>query len=506
MKKLLSVDQLRQWDAATIASEPISSIDLMERAAKACTVWLFRNGFAHRAFTVVCGVGNNGGDGLAIARLLVQASCQVQAVVIVGNAERASADFTENLRRLNALNLHVPIVTDFSTVNDVDVCIDALFGTGLDRKPEGVYQAAIEAMNQKACALVSIDVASGLPADFTTFEPVLLVDADFILTFQQWKEVFFHPKPLANLKRKGDVHVLDIALLDGFRSSAPCTTFTFDRRDAAVRMADRSRFSHKGSFGAAFIAAGSEAMPGAAILSVKAALHSGCGLVFAHVPASVSRSVQTAAPEAMTAADVHPSALSHPFIPEKVTAIACGPGIGTGGEQCNFLLALLDDRRPLVLDADALNLAAIHPLILQKIKSHRNCILTPHPVEFDRLFGTHANLAQRLATAKRQTTDLNAVIHLKGAFSVTVTPDGRTIYHTTGSAAMAVGGSGDALTGLITGLLASGCSREDAVMLGVALHGTAGECYEIDFGRMGLTAGELIERVPQAWRVIQSAR
>lgn len=506
MKKLLSVDQVRQWDAATISGEPIDSIDLMERAAKACVVWLFRNGFAHRSFTVVCGVGNNGGDGLAIARLLARASCKVQAVVIVGDTQRASADFTENVRRLRSLDLEVPVVTDFTTVQTIDVCIDALFGTGLDRKPEGGFQAAIESINAKSCTIVSIDVPSGLPGNPTAFEPVSMVDADHTLTFQQWKEGLFHPKPLANLKRDCCVHVLDIGLLDGFRSSVDCTTFTFDRNDAAARISDRKRFSHKGSFGAAFIAAGSGSMPGAAILSVNAALHSGCGLVFAHVPASVCQMVQQSAPEAMTAADAHPSALSHPSIPEKVTAMACGPGIGTGDEQRSFLLALLDDPRPLVLDADALNLASIHPLILQKIKSHRNSVLTPHPAEFDRLFGKHEGHLQRLNTAKRQAADLNAVIHLKGAYSVTVTPDGKTIYHTTGSAAMAVGGSGDALTGLIAGVWASGYSREDAVLLGVALHGTAGECFEMEFGRMGLTAGELIERVPQAWKILKDAR
>ncbi len=504
MKKLLSVDQIRNWDAATIAHEPIASIDLMERAALSCTTWLVQNGFAHRRFTIVCGIGNNGGDGLAIARQLITAGCAVDAVVLAGDEHRGSRDFTINLQRLRELEPALNWHTQSSDFPKSDVCIDALFGTGLDRPIAGSLRQLVESINAYANTVISIDVPSGLPGIPGAFRVEGMVDANAILNFQQYKEALFHPDSMAGCRRAGKVHVLDIGLWDGFLDTVETRTFTFDRTDAAERIIDRHRFSHKGSFGAAFIAAGSEAMPGAAVLSVKAALRSGCGLVFAQVPAKAKTVVNIAAPEAMTHADAHLTVLSQPSIPEKTTAIACGPGIGIGEHQDAFLLALLTDRRPTVLDADALNAAAVHPSILEAIKKHRNCILTPHPAEFDRLFGAHETLKQRIDTASTKAAELNAVIHIKGAYSVTVLPSGHAVYNTCGSAAMAVGGSGDVLTGLVVGLLAAGYEREIAMLLGAALHGTAGECYEKEYGRMGLTAGALVDFIPQAWKTLRS--
>ena len=504
MKKLLSVEQIRQWDAATIENEPIASVDLMERAAKACTSWLFRHGLAHRRFTVVCGVGNNGGDGLAIARLLLNAGCCVDAIVVLGQPERATRDFQINLERLHVLGAKPSWFDGTGELAPCDVCIDALFGTGLDRPIDGAAFKVIAHLNAQACTILSIDVPSGLPGNPDAFSVHHMVDADHVLTFQQYKEALLHPKPDAQLKRRGEVHVLDIGLSDGFFAAAETTRFTFDRRDAALRIIDRQRFSHKGSYGAAYIAAGSASMPGAALLAVKAALRSGCGLVFAQVPAKAQAILQIGAPEAMASADEHSTVLTRPSIPEKATAIACGPGMGTGQEQYAFLTALLNDSRPIVLDADALNTVAHHPSLKKQIAEHGKCILTPLPAEFDRLFGVHTSLGQRLATALVAAAELNAVIHLKGAYSTTVFPDGRAVFHLCGSPALAVGGSGDVLTGLVVGLLAAGYDRENAMLLGAALHGTAGECYEEEFGRMGLTAGALVDRIPQAWKALRS--
>lgn len=502
MKKLPEVEQIRQWDAFTIAQTPIASIDLMERAARSCVDWLFRNGFGGRCFSVVCGTGNNGGDGLAIARILAQAGCPIDFVACFGDATKGSADFRQNLERLKARFPAIPIIHNPQQLDPMDLCIDALFGTGLTRGVEGPFKSAIESINTAAKTLISIDIPSGLPANPRAFLPTTATDADHILSFQQWKETFFHAKPTLKLQRTAKVHVLDIGLLEDFLASMPARAYTFDRSDARELLRPRKRFTHKGSYGAAFIAGGSAAMPGAAVLAVNSALKSGCGLVFGQVPASIRQTVQIAAHGAMVDSDPHNKVLSLPSIQPKTTAIGCGPGMGTGPEQREFLYHLLSDPRPIVIDADGLNLIAADSVLYQKMAVHGNCVVTPHPAEFDRLFGEHNSLAERLETAVDRAVELKLVIHLKGSYSVTVTADGRIIYHTTGSASMAVGGSGDVLTGLLTGLLASGYSRAEAALLAASVHGTAGELYERDFGCSGLSPDALIELIPNAWHVV----
>ncbi len=495
MAKLFRVSDLQRWDAETIRNQSITSVALMERAATACADVLCKAHFNARSFTVCCGTGNNGGDGLAIARLLLERGLLVDRVFIVGDPELGSNDFKVNLNRLKALPVSLTTLTEPPTDFTCDICIDALFGTGLNRPVSDHWVRWINAINAQSGFIISIDLPSGYPADGPFERDFTAVDADWVLTFQQWKRSFFFPLK-ASLQRNRRIEVIDIGLCERFAHQTPAEAFTFGAAEAQKLLHERHRFSHKGSFGSALIVAGSKGMMGAAVLAVKAALRSGCGLTFAHTPECGTDLIQMTAPEAIALVDESMDAVSKVSVPTKITAIGIGPGISTAASVINAMHDAIDSKLPLVIDADGLNLLATNHDLLDAIAQHRRCVLTPHPAEFDRLFGEHPSMEARIQTAQKEAQRLNAVIHLKGAFSVTILPAGSVHFHTSGSAALAVGGSGDVLTGIITGLLAQGLSEGDAALLGACVHGTAGEAYQQAFSTIGLTAGCLIDYLP----------
>lgn len=501
--KVLSAQQIREADFYTIEHEPVSSVDLMERASRLCSDWLHEK-FTNTAFVVVCGNGNNGGDGLCIARHLAQLGRQV-AVKIVRVSSSDSADFTINLERLADLNSIAveELVTGFSLGDSLSsddvVIIDALFGSGLNREPTGISAEAISALNAVAHTKVAIDVPSGLYCDDNSENTYAhVVRANYTLTFHAPKLSFFFAEH-ANFV--GEFIVLDIGLHPTFleRMSTPYLYTT--HADAKSMIIARGRFSHKGTFGHVLLVAGSEGKTGAAILCTRSALRAGAGLVTAFVP-KVSRDVmQEAVPEAMAIVADEVSHIGGRIPTGKFDAIGVGPGIGTEVETEQSLRLLLNEfSGPMVWDADALNILSANKTWIAFLP--KNSILTPHPKEFDRLTNEHTSGYSRMQTQRNFALRNGLIVVLKGANTSIAMPDGSVFFNSSGNAGMATGGSGDVLTGIITSLLGQGYSASHAAIVGVYLHGLAGDIAAADRGMESMIASDITENLSGAFRMI----
>lgn len=487
---------VRDWDAYTISHEPIASIDLMERAAHALCKWV--KGRFDTAVPIVffCGKGNNGGDGLALARLL-QAKGQTVTVFTVGE-QAGSPDFIENLERLQAEGLAAEVF-DASNVKFIDpatLVVDAIFGTGINRSPSGIYAAAIQFINQLPNQKMAVDLPSGLYADSVT-DHANVVQAHFTCTFQCLKPALLMPE---NETYVGAWEVLDIGLHPAFVEERRPTMFMVDRPNKYVALKQWPVYAHKGLRGHALLGVGSANMMGAAVLAAKAALRSGTGLVTVATDGAGWPVLQSSAPEAMCAAR---SALVNDSYQQqrRIKAIGVGCGWMPDDEHLQQLAYLVEQASmPLVIDATALMLLAEMPSALANASSPGRLLLTPHIGEFDRLFGSSAHNFERLEKARQVARQFQCHLLLKGAYSRLVTPDGMVYFNATGNNGMAKGGSGDVLTGLLTGLLAQGYSVKEAALLGAWLHGKAGDMAAMKYTREGMTAGDIIECLPAAWQ------
>ena len=491
--KILSPDQIRSADAYTIANEPVSSINLMERAATACTAWIREHVPNHSAIRVFCGPGNNGGDGLAIARMLLQSGYKCQ-VFIPRIAEKYSADFLENERRLqdafpDSVN-DIKNENDFPLIGTGDIAIDALFGTGLSKPLDGLYARLIEYMNKSRAEIIAIDSPSGLYADkFSDLKAI--ANASHTLTFQSPRLAFMFPE---NEMFTGEFHVLDIRLDPKFIEDIPAENYFLTQEFIKSFLKPRTKFSHKGTYGHALIVAGSKGKMGAAILAVKGALRTGAGLVSSAIPASGTDIMQISCPEAMLVA----GKIDY----ENFSAIGIGPGIGTDEKAVALLEKILKlSTKPLVLDADALNIISKNKKLLKRIPE--KSILTPHPKEFERLAGKSKNDFERHDLQLSFSKKYNVHLVLKGAHTCITTPEGKSFFNSTGNPGMAKGGSGDVLTGMITSLLAQGYSPEHAALIGIYMHGLAGDLAADDNGMDGMIAGDMTEAIPNAWVVLR---
>jgi hydroxyethylthiazole kinase-like uncharacterized protein yjeF len=496
--KILSAEEIRAWDQYTIQHEPIASVDLMERAAAACVIWLEQNGYTDKNFTVFCGKGNNGGDGLAIVRMLLVRKCSV-TVHILEFGHKGTDDFQQNLARLHKLpGLDIKFIQSKEHLHELDkddIVIDALFGSGLNRSLEGVTAELVSHINQSGCTIISIDIPSGLFTDRSS-KGNIIIKADHTLSFQCFKPAFLVAENAAFV---GEVHILDIGLHPDYYSSVDTKYELTDRPTILSLYKSRNRFSHKGHFGHALLAAGSYGKMGAAILSAKACLHSGAGLLTCHIPKSGYDIMQSSVPEAMVTTDFNSSFLTK--IEDDLTkydAIGIGPGMGTASESKMFLREILDAyRNPLVLDADALNIIASQKDFLQLIP--KGSVLTPHPKEFERLFGKTNNDFERMELALQKAKELQVVIVLKGHHTLVATPDGKGFFNSTGNAGMATAGSGDVLTGIITGLLAQDYSSVEAAIFGVYLHGLSGDIAAKKYSMEAMVAGNIVENLGEAY-------
>ncbi|MCE6991658.1 NAD(P)H-hydrate dehydratase [Dyadobacter sp. CY323] len=488
--KILNVSQIRELDAFTIQNEPISSLDLMERAANAFVGW-FKNQFVNtRPVHIFCGKGNNGGDGLAVARILSMLSYDVY-VTILDYTSNASEDFESNLSRLkNHLQPHIlTSIHEFPEFGDQVICIDALLGSGLSRPVVGIVAEVITKLNELPNKLVAVDIASGLYADQPNAKDDIIIKPDYTVSFQIPKLAFMLPQ---NAEFTGDWHLVDIGLSQEYIHRTQTPFFYTQKQAAESLIKPRGKFSHKGTYGHALLIAGSYGKIGAAVLAGKACLRSGVGLLTMHFPGCGYNIVQISIPEAMAVPDIDENHLS--ILPdlETYSAIGIGPGIGQDSKTMKVLEQLFDSAKvPLVIDADALNLLSQNRHFLEKLPE--NTILTPHPKEFQRLAGDSKDEFERLENGRAFSKKHKVIICLKGANTAVILPDGEVHFNSTGNPGMATGGTGDVLTGIITSLLAQKYSPRDAAILGVYQHGLAGDKAAEQKGQTALIASDVID-------------
>lgn len=482
--QLLSAQQMQQWDAWTIKNEPVSSIDLMERAALACVAFLEENNLLNSSIKIFCGKGNNGGDGLAMARIFIEKGLHPK-IYIVEMGSMGSDDFQVNLQRLHQLSTNIHFLQSkeyFPEIDKNDLVIDALLGLGLDRPLQGIYKDLVQFINQSQSIVVSIDLPTGLYCDKSSLENTIL-KANYTLTFQSFKLCFLMAE---NAPFMGRVSIMNIGLLpaflDGIHSDyqliAEQWVKTFYRR--------RADFAHKGSCGHSLIIAGSPGKMGAAVLCTKACLRTGVGLVSVKTPRREIPIVQISIPEAMCL-------MEDEIQFEKFQSAGIGPGLGLENEALNILKSLLSSSlSKYVLDADALNLISTHPELLNSISDQ--AVITPHPKEFDRLFGTSKNDFERLEKALALSKKYAFIIILKGHHTC-IAHQGKGYINLSGNSGMATGGMGDVLTGMITSFLAQGYDSLAASLLGVYLHGLAGDIGLYHQSIESLLPSDLIENI-----------
>ncbi len=493
--KILSVEQIRKLDEYTITHEPISSVELMERASKAFVDWFVERFDTREVIATFCGMGNNGGDGLAISRLLIDQGFSVN-VFVVDNTNKASTDFTINLERLGVDYVVLDSEPDLSGTS---LIIDAIFGSGLSRPIEGELAKVIGYINKSTAKVVSVDIPSGLFADqYTNSEHI--IRADDTVTFQLPKLAFMFPN---NFKFVGDWHIVDIGLSSDFIEEAVSSFHYVTMEMCKNLLKPSSKFDHKGSNGHALIIAGAYGTIGAAIMMAKAALKAGVGLLTVNVPRCGYAIIQSSVPEAMTITDSHEEYLTEAQDIEKYDALGIGPGIGQETDTARALANILKNAvKPLVLDADALNIIASQTELMEIIP--KKSILTPHLKEFERLFGVFENDFERLEKQIGIAKKYDLIVILKGAHTSIALPTGEVYFNSTGNPGMSKGGSGDVLCGILTSLLAQGYTSEMAAIFGVYLHGLAGDLARELTHEKSMVATDIIDAISEAYHMIEN--
>lgn len=500
--KIFSASQIRACDTYTIHASNISSYELMDRAATKCVSWVNEHLPPNSVFIVLCGSGNNGGDGLAITRMLHRQGYNAKAFLL-RLSDELTEDCRKNFERLNSIEKGlVEILPQDSLIADVPehvIIIDALLGTGLNRPAEGWVADFINHINELPNSVVSVDIPSGMPADNIPGKGAQIIQAMHTLSFQFYKRSFLHPE---TGRYVGKLYILDIGLSSTFIASTHTSYYITDEYTAKALYRPGNAFAHKGDYGQALIIAGSKSMMGAAVLAAKAALRSGAGKVKALVPERGYEIMQSSVPEAMCY--VSGETCVSRIKDWQGSVVAVGPGLGTNEATARALSDFISAcKEPIVVDADGLNMLAQQPDLLHKLPA--DSILTPHPKEFGRLFGATKDSMQMVELARTQCMKYNIYIVLKGHHTVVVTPEGECWYNMTGNPGMATGGSGDVLTGMIAGLMARGYSSFDAARLGVYLHGLAGDYAAAAWTENAMVAGDIINNLGHAFKRLTQA-
>ena len=490
--KLFTAWQMQHWDAYTIKHQQISSLELMERASQACTDWIIQHPFAQYSIKIFCGKGNNGGDGLAIARQLLAAGTGV-VVFIAEFGATGTPDFQQNLARLRSLTTDIHYLQSaeqFPHINEEDVVIDALFGFGLNRPLTGLYRQLVQHINNSARQVIAIDVPSGLFTDEPSKNNTI-IKATYTLTFQSLKLCFVAAENAAYF---GEVVVLSIGLEKEYEDEEMATYQMVREEMIADLYKPRKAFSHKGTYGHALLIAGNTGKMGAAVMCAKACLRSGVGLLTCAVPEEEFAILQTTVAEAMV--------INRNETPDvsKYSAIGMGPGLGTEEVMAALIQNVIAQyKHPMLLDADALNIIAKHKDWLSLLPQHS--IITPHPKEFDRLFGESSNDFERMQKAIDASVQYPIIIVLKGHYTL-IAHEGKGYFNTTGNAGMATGGSGDTLSGIITALLAQQYPPFSAAILGVYVHGLSGDVCLEEQSYESLLPTDMIEKLGKAFKQI----
>jgi ADP-dependent NAD(P)H-hydrate dehydratase / NAD(P)H-hydrate epimerase len=493
--QIFATRQIRAWDEYTIRHEPIASIDLMERAASACFEWVIQQ-YKGGSFFVYCSKGNNGGDGLAIARMLAKQGVDV-TVSILEFGHKGTDDFQTNLAHLHGTAATIRFISTEDTIHPVPagaVIIDALLGSGLNRPLEGLTARLVEHLNQSGNEIIAVDLPTGLLSDASS-KGNTIIHATHTLAFQCYKLAFLLPE---NEEYTGEVHILDIGLHDDFLiHNSSVYTFVEESLVQSI-LKPRKQFSHKGDYGHAALITGSKGMMGAATLCALSCLRSGVGKLTCHIPGIGYTILQVAVPEAMCKTEPGEDHIESISAIDQYDAVGIGPGIGQYDSHAALLQQVFkQSKRPVVIDADALNVLSKNTHLLKDIPA--GSVLTPHIKEFERLFGKASNDFERIQTVLSKAAELNIVIVLKGRYTFIATAGGMGYFNSTGNPGMATGGTGDVLTGIITSLLAQDYLPELAAIAGVYIHGLAGDVAAVYHSQTSLIASDVIESLGEAF-------
>ena len=562
--KILPVEKIREADQFTIKNEPIADIDLMERAARKCTDWLARNIPLDKHLKIFAGTGNNGGDGFAIARMMAKEGYATQ-VYLPGSPDKLSESCRINYERFLQMpdassqspvasrqspvashqspvasrqsqvtssqspvasrqspvaSRQSPVASRQSPVARIriikeneqlpelhaehDIIIDAIFGSGLTRPVSGFQAKIIEHINNCKVPVIAIDVPSGLFCDKTMHDsgkPVV-IHASHSLTFSPPKLAFFFPE---NDPFTGRWHLMDIGISSEFTDTIDTRNYFTEADDCRMILKPRNSYAHKGHFGHALLFCGGRGKMGAAILAARSCLRSGPGLVTVHIPSEGIPILQTAVPEAMLSIDSSPAIFSEVPDLSPYSAIAVGPGIGQNEQtQRSLKLLIQNATQPIIFDADAINILGENKTWIPFIP--KGSIFTPHPKEFERLCGKSSDHFERNRMQREFSIKYGVFTILKGAHTAITTPEGRCYFNPTGNPGMATGGSGDVLTGIIAGLKAQGYSSFESCILGVYIHGLAGDLAETIIGQEALIAGDIIDHIGKAFKTLAGDR
>ena len=503
--KILSSAQLKELDKYTIDHEPIASIDLMERAACALTDAIVRRWDSSYEVVVLAGPGNNGGDALAVARMLSLQNYHVE-VFLFNTQGKLSEECQTNLNRLKVCGsiYFTEISTQFTPpeLTERHIVIDGLFGSGLNKPLSGGFASVVKYINASKAQIVAIDIPSGLMGEDNTYNiRQHIVHANTTLSIQLPKLSFLFPE---NEDIVGEWELLDIGLSSSYIQSIESSYSIIEESDIRSFIIPRKRFAHKGNFGHGLLIAGSYGMAGASILSAKACLRSGIGLLTIHAPICNRDILQSTVPEAIIHTDIHERYFAEPVEASKFKAIAIGPGLG---QEEDTALAMIEQIQgsniPVILDADALNILSSHRNWLSRLP--KRSILTPHLGELERLTGKCMDTYERLTKVKELAAYLQSYIIVKGGWTTIVTPEGHCHFNPTGNPGMATAGSGDTLTGILLALLSQGFPQEEACLLGVYIHGLAGDIAAGSMSPISLTASDIIDALPAAWKKITTS-
>ncbi len=501
--KIFSSEKVREIDAYTIKNEPIESIDLMERAATALFNWFIKHFERSGNVLVFAGPGNNGGDGLALSRMLAGAGYRVK-VFYLAFSSKTSKDWSINRDRLvkqdKAEYNEIREIRDLPLIRPDDIIIDSIFGSGLTRPAEGLPGQVISKINEAEVKVVSVDIPSGLFGEDNTDNNMdTIIRADYTLTLQFPKVSFFFAE---NQHFVGKFSVLPIGLHPAKISSTLTDYNIIDSSFVAGILQNRNKFDHKGHYGHGLMIAGSCGKAGAAVLASHAALRTGIGLLTAHVPRPVAEIIHIALPEAMVQCDQSDLMVTEIPDPGIYDALGIGPGLGTKPNTRKGLRDLLEKYKgPLVVDADALNIISSEEDLLELLTE--DMVLTPHPGEFRRLTGSDEKEFARLVRQQEFSKKYKCVIVLKGAHSSVSLSDGRVWFNSTGNPGMATAGSGDVLTGMILSLLAQGYKPSEAAIAAVYIHGLAGDIASEKTGYESLIASDIIYNIGNSFKQIR---
>lgn len=497
--KIFSTSQIRSIDSLTITEEKIQSADLMERASGQLFKWISERFDRSTRFIILAGPGNNGGDGLALARMLSLNRYDAE-VFFVRVSDKTSPDWNHNYERLKKETsvsfITLDSIEKFPVTGNGDIFIDAIFGSGLTRPADGIGADVIKRVNQSGCTVVSVDIPSGLfGEDNSSNTPDTIIKAGYTLSFQFPKLSFLFPDtaPFA-----GEWHILPI----GLSSNAIMNTTTpyeyLDESKIISLLKKRSKFDHKGIFGHGLLVAGSYGKMGAAVLGARAALRTGIGLLTCHIPGCGYEIMQISVPEAMARVDSHATFITGVGDYDIFDAIGAGPGLGADPATSVAFLDLIEKcGKPMVIDADGINIIGRERENLPVLPA--NTILTPHLREFERIAGKADNGFDRLSMQIEFAVKHNCIVVLKGAYTSIATPEGKVFFNSTGNPGMATAGSGDVLTGMILALLSRGYQPADAAVLGVWLHGLAGDLAADVMGQESVTASDIIDHISCAF-------